>query len=65
MSSFSFSNFNREPFKHNDILLSSAKLTWDRIQDVTLDFSVPFFNEVMLPVVSKKLYLGLLFLQLL
>ena len=37
MSSFSLTNFSRD--------LSSAKFTLDRIQDVTLDFSIPFFND--------------------
>ena len=45
MSSFSFTNFSWENLKHNNILLSSAKFTLDRIQDVTLDFSVPFFDD--------------------
>ena len=45
MSSFSFTNFCRQPLKHNNILLSSAKFTLDPIQDVTLDFSIPFFND--------------------
>ena len=44
-SSFSFTNFSREPLKHNNILLSKAKFTLDRIQDVTLDFSIPFFKD--------------------
>ena len=45
MSSFSFTKFCRDPLKHNNILLSSAKFTLDCIQDVTLDFSIQFFNE--------------------
>ena len=45
MSSFSFTHFSWENLKHNNILLSSAKFTLDRIQDVTLDFSIPFFND--------------------
>ena len=45
MSSFSFTNLCREPLKHNNILLISAKFTLDHIQDVTLDFSIPCFNE--------------------
>ena len=53
MSSFSFANVCRESRKHNNILLSSAKFTLDRIQDVTLDFSIPLFNDSMLPVTSK------------
>ena len=45
MSSFSFTDFCREPLKHNNIHLGSAKFTLDRIQDVTLDFSIPFFYD--------------------
>ena len=45
MSSFSFTNLCREPLKRNNILLISAKFTLDHIQDVTLDFSIPCFNE--------------------
>ena len=45
MSSFSFTNFSWENLKHNNILLSSAKFTLDRIQDVTLDFSVSFLDD--------------------
>ena len=39
MSRLSFTNFCREPLKHNNILLSSAKFVLDPIQNVTLDFS--------------------------
>ena len=46
MSSFSFTNFCREPLKYNNILMSSAKFTLDCTQDVTLDFSIPFFNDI-------------------
>ena len=45
MSSISFTEFCRKPRKHNDILLGSAKFT-DRIQDLTLEFSIPFFNGI-------------------
>ena len=38
MSSFSFINFFREPLKHSNIILSSAKFTLDCIHEVTLDF---------------------------
>ena len=65
MSSFSFTTFCREPLKHNNILLSSAKFTLDQIQDVTLDFSIPFFNESNVASREKKLCLRLLFLKLL
>ena len=39
MSRLSITNFCREPLKHNNILLSSAKFVLDPIQNVTLDFS--------------------------
>ena len=42
MSSFSFTEFCRKPRKHNYIILGSAKFT-SRIQDLTLEFSIPFF----------------------
>ena len=45
MSSFSFTNFSREPLKHNNILLGSSKFILDCIEDVTLDFPVPFLND--------------------
>ena len=45
MSSFSFTNSSWEPLKHNNKLVSSAKFTLDRIQDVILDFSIPFFDD--------------------
>ena len=46
MASFLFTKFCREPLKHNNILLSSAKLTLDRTQDITSDFSIQFFNDI-------------------
>ena len=45
MSSFPFNKFCCEPRKHNNILLNSTEFILDCIQDVTLDFSIPFFNE--------------------
>ena len=45
MSSFSFTNFCREPRKHINILLSSPIFTLDCIQDVTLDIAIPFFSD--------------------
>ena len=45
MSSFPVTNFCREPRRYNNILLSSAKFNLDCIEDVTLDFSIPFFND--------------------
>ena len=45
VKSNSFTKFCRKPRKHNNILLSKAKFDFDLIQDITLDFSIPFFND--------------------